>query len=156
MSKFVNVGKRRWKAIIVMTALFLVGIAIGAAGGQPAEGADVQKAVAPVAKTVTVEAKPVTVTETETVKKRVVKTKTVTETVTVAGESGGGGGGSGGGGASPGCHPSYEGECLDPSLYDYDCASGSGDGPGYVYGTVSVVGYDEYGLDADGDGYGCD
>ena len=24
----------------------------------------------------------------------------------------------------------------------------------YVYGTVRVVGYDEYGLDADGDGYG--
>jgi hypothetical protein len=54
------------------------------------------------------------------------------------------------------CHPSYEGECLDPSSYDYDCAGGSGDGPGYVLGTVNVVGPDDYGLDADGDGMGCD
>ena len=63
------------------------------------------------------------------------------------------GGGGGGGGA---CHPSYIGQCLNPAVYDYDCAGGSGDGPGYVYGTVRVVGYDEYGLDADGDGYGCE
>jgi endonuclease YncB( thermonuclease family) len=60
---------------------------------------------------------------------------------------------SGGGGN---CHPSYEGECLDPDLSDYDCASGSGNGPGYVYGTVEVVGYDEYELDRDGDGLGCE
>ena len=63
------------------------------------------------------------------------------------------GGGGGGGGA---CHPSYKGECLNPAVYDYDCAGGSGDGPGYVYGTVRVVGYDEYGLDSDDDGYGCE
>lgn len=54
------------------------------------------------------------------------------------------------------CHPSYRGECLDPSVSDYDCAGGSGNGPGYVYGTVRVVGSDPYGLDADGDGYGCE
>lgn len=147
-------AKRRWKATLVMTVLFLVGIGIGAAGGEPAESAEVQNAAAPVAKTVTVEGEPVTVTE--TVKKRVVKWRTkikrVTRTVTVAAEGGGGGGG----GSSAPCHPSYTGECLDPTVYDYDCASGSGDGPGYVYGTVRVVGYDEYGLDADGDGYGCD
>jgi hypothetical protein len=58
--------------------------------------------------------------------------------------------------AGANCHPSYEGECLDQSLYDYDCGGGSGDGPGYVIGTVTVVGPDDYGLDADGDGYGCD
>lgn len=53
------------------------------------------------------------------------------------------------------CHPSYEGACLDPSSPDYDCAGGSGDGPDYT-GPVRVVGPDDYGLDADGDGYGCE
>jgi len=53
------------------------------------------------------------------------------------------------------CHPSYEGACLDPNSSDYDCEGGSGNGPDYT-GTVRVVGYDEYGLDADGDGYGCE
>jgi hypothetical protein len=38
---------------------------------------------------------------------------------------------------------------------DVDCAGGSGDGPYYV-GRVTVVGYDEYGLDRDGDGVGCE
>lgn len=52
------------------------------------------------------------------------------------------------------CHPSYSG-CLDPSSPDYDCAGGSGDGPDYT-GTVTVTGYDEYGLDDDGDGVGCE
>jgi hypothetical protein len=36
-----------------------------------------------------------------------------------------------------------------------DCAGGSGNGPRYV-GFVSVSGSDPYGLDADGDGYGCE
>jgi hypothetical protein len=52
------------------------------------------------------------------------------------------------------CDPNYSG-CLDPNSYDYDCASGSGDGPDYT-GTVEVLGYDEYGLDDDGDGIGCE
>jgi hypothetical protein len=52
------------------------------------------------------------------------------------------------------CHPSYT-PCLDPNAYDYDCAGGSGDGPEYT-GTVEVHGYDEYGLDDDGDGIGCE
>jgi uncharacterized iron-regulated membrane protein len=52
------------------------------------------------------------------------------------------------------CNPNYSG-CLDPNASDYDCEGGSGDGP-YYTGTVEVIGYDEYGLDADGDGYGCD
>jgi hypothetical protein len=63
-------------------------------------------------------------------------------------ESGGGGGGN--------CHTSYQGECLRPDASDYDCAGGSGNGPYYVYGTVRVVGPDVFGLDRDGDGYGCD
>jgi hypothetical protein len=57
--------------------------------------------------------------------------------------------------AAPSCHPSYVGACLDPTASDYDCAGGSGNGPLYT-GTVQVVGYDEYGLDADGDGVGCE
>ena len=53
------------------------------------------------------------------------------------------------------CHPSYEGECV-PITSDADCASGSGNGPAYVYGRVRVVGPDEYGLDRDGDGIACE
>lgn len=53
------------------------------------------------------------------------------------------------------CHSSYTGACLDPNASDYDCAGGSGDGPKYT-GFVHVVGYDEYGLDADNDGLGCE
>jgi endonuclease YncB( thermonuclease family) len=56
---------------------------------------------------------------------------------------------------SANCHPSYKGACLDPNASDYDCAGGSGNGPKYT-GPVTVVGYDEYGLDADGDGVGCE
>lgn len=58
-------------------------------------------------------------------------------------------------GGSGGCDPNYVGACLDPASYDYDCAGGSGDGPDYT-GPVQVVGSDPYGLDADGDGYGCE
>jgi membrane protein involved in colicin uptake len=53
------------------------------------------------------------------------------------------------------CHSSYEGACLDPGASDYDCEGGSGDGPLYT-GTVTVVGPDEYGLDSNGDGVGCE
>lgn len=53
-----------------------------------------------------------------------------------------------------GCDPNYSG-CLDPNAYDYDCIGGSGDGPRYT-GTVRVLGSDHYGLDADGDGIGCE
>ena len=53
-----------------------------------------------------------------------------------------------------GCDPNYEGACLDPSAYDYDCAGGSGDGPEYT-GPVEVVGSDPYDLDRDGDGVAC-
>jgi len=60
-------------------------------------------------------------------------------------------GGSGGGD----CHPSYKGACLDRGASDYDCAGGSGNGPEYT-GSVRIVGPDEYGLDGDGDGYGCE
>jgi hypothetical protein len=52
------------------------------------------------------------------------------------------------------CHPSYSG-CLNPNASDYDCAGGSGNGP-YYTGTVQVYGYDEFDLDRDGDGWGCE
>lgn len=58
-------------------------------------------------------------------------------------------------GSGSGCHPSYSGACLSQGAGDYDCAGGSGDGPNYT-GTVSVVGYDEFDLDRDGDGVACD
>jgi hypothetical protein len=60
-----------------------------------------------------------------------------------------GGGGGGGGNCTPGYSP-----CLPPAS-DYDCAGGSGDGPKYVTGPVRVTGSDPYGLDADGNGIGC-
>jgi hypothetical protein len=45
--------------------------------------------------------------------------------------------------------------CIPPGG-DVDCGGGSGNGPRYIDGPVSVVGADPYGLDADGDGTGCD
>jgi hypothetical protein len=52
------------------------------------------------------------------------------------------------------CDPNYSG-CV-PIASDVDCAGGSGNGPAYVDGPVRVTGDDIYGLDNDGDGYGCD
>ena len=54
-----------------------------------------------------------------------------------------------------GCDPNYTGACV-PIDSDVDCAGGSGNGPAYVSGPVTVVGRDIYGLDHDNDGYGCD
>ena len=58
------------------------------------------------------------------------------------------------------CHPSYEGVCLDPNESDYDCNTSTegpqGDGPGFVDEPVDVVGEDEYDLDGDGNGVGCE
>jgi hypothetical protein len=45
--------------------------------------------------------------------------------------------------------------CIPPGG-DVDCGGGSGNGPRYVDGPVDVYGSDPYGLDADGDGIGCD
>ncbi len=53
------------------------------------------------------------------------------------------------------CHPSYTGACV-PVASDVDCAGGSGNGPAYVRGPVTVIGPDEYGLDRDGDGTACE
>lgn len=56
---------------------------------------------------------------------------------------------------TPRCDTNYTGGCV-PVAPDVDCRGGSGDGPQYVTGPVRVVGHDIYGLDADGDGWGCD
>lgn len=52
------------------------------------------------------------------------------------------------------CDPNYSG-CV-PIASDVDCAGGSGNGPAYVRGPVSVIGVDIYGLDGDNDGIGCE
>jgi hypothetical protein len=53
-----------------------------------------------------------------------------------------------------GCDPNYSG-CV-PIDSDVDCAGGSGNGPSYADGPVTVTGEDVYGLDADDDGTGCE
>lgn len=53
------------------------------------------------------------------------------------------------------CDPNYGGACV-PIASDVDCAGGSGNGPAYVTGPVTVIGSDIYGLDRDGDGIGCE
>ena len=53
------------------------------------------------------------------------------------------------------CDSNYSGACV-PIDSDVDCASGSGNGPSYVAGPVTVVGKDIYGLDNDSDGVGCE
>jgi len=52
------------------------------------------------------------------------------------------------------CNPNYSG-CLKINAGDYDCARGSGNGPNYT-GRVRVIGSDVFGLDRDGDGWGCE
>ncbi len=69
------------------------------------------------------------------------------------GSSGGGGGG--GGSVSSNCHASYADACLRMGVGDYDWAGGSGNGPNYIAGPVRVVGPDEFDLDRDGNGIGC-
>jgi hypothetical protein len=43
-----------------------------------------------------------------------------------------------------------------PIASDVDCAGGSGNGPAYVQGPVTVVGTDIYNLDANNNGIGCE
>jgi resuscitation-promoting factor RpfB len=58
--------------------------------------------------------------------------------------------------APPGdCDPNYSGACV-PIDSDVDCAGGTGDGPSYVTGPVTVIGIDIYGLDSDGNDIGCE
>ncbi|GGE95321.1 G5 domain-containing protein [Mycetocola zhadangensis] len=57
--------------------------------------------------------------------------------------------------AGGGCHPSYSGACV-PFASDVDCEGGSGNGPEYVRGPLTVVGPDVYDLERDSDGIACD
>ena len=52
------------------------------------------------------------------------------------------------------CHPSYSG-CLKMNSGDYDCDSGSGNGPNYT-GPVEVYGSDPFDLDRNNNGWGCE
>jgi hypothetical protein len=52
------------------------------------------------------------------------------------------------------CTPGYS-PCIPPGP-DVDCAGGSGNGPRYVQGPITVTGSDPYGLDSDGNGIGCE
>jgi PASTA domain len=56
----------------------------------------------------------------------------------------------------PSCDPSYPDVCLDPAVEDYDCAGGTGNGPGYVEGPIRVLPPDPFDLDGEGDGVGCE
>jgi hypothetical protein len=60
-------------------------------------------------------------------------------------------------GAGGSCTPGYSPCLTDHGGADYDCAGGSGNGPYYTTPgtTYLVTGSDPYGLDANGDGYGC-
>jgi hypothetical protein len=53
------------------------------------------------------------------------------------------------------CDSNYSGACV-PIASDVDCEGGSGNGPEYVSGPVTVVGDDIYGLDNNSDGVGCE
>ena len=52
------------------------------------------------------------------------------------------------------CDPNYAGACV-PIATDVDFAGGSGNGPKYVEGAVTLVGKHIYDLDRDGDGIAC-
>ena len=52
------------------------------------------------------------------------------------------------------CDPSYPGVCLKTGIGDYDCSSGSGNGPNYTSGPIKVLPPAPFDLDADGDGWG--
>jgi hypothetical protein len=72
--------------------------------------------------------------------------------------TGGGGGGGGGNPPPTNCTPGYSPCLIYHGGADYDCSGGSGNGPYYTAPGVTyrVTGSDPYGLDSDGDGYGCE
>ena len=58
--------------------------------------------------------------------------------------------------SAPNCDPSYPDVCLDPAVEDYDCAGGPGNGPEYVEGPIRVRPPDQFDLDREGNGWGCE
>lgn len=63
--------------------------------------------------------------------------------------------GAGGAAAQTNCNPSYPSVCLQDGIGDYDCEGGSGNGPNYVQGPITVRQPDPFDLDRDGNGVGC-
>ena len=57
---------------------------------------------------------------------------------------------------APAYDASYPGANLLVGVGDYDCAGGSGDGPNYVAGPITVLPPDPFDLDRDGNGIGCE
>jgi len=57
---------------------------------------------------------------------------------------------------SQNCDPAYPDDCLQDGIGDYDCAGGSGNGPNYVEGPITVLPPDPFGLDGNRDGVGCE
>jgi hypothetical protein len=57
---------------------------------------------------------------------------------------------------SQNCDPAYPDNCLHDGIGDYDCAGGTGNGPNYVDGPITVLPPDPFGLDGNGDGVGCE
>ena len=54
------------------------------------------------------------------------------------------------------CEPAYPDVCIPKGSADYDCAGGSGNGPNYIKGPITVLSPDPYDLDRDHDGIGCE
>ncbi len=126
-----------------LKALGIVGagalLTLGISASEPTPSATV--APSPVVAPKTVEAKPVVKTVSETTD---IETATKPTHKPVVKETK----------PASSCHPSYSG-CLKMNAGDYDCASGSGNGPNYT-GAVQVYGSDPFDLDRDNDGWGCE
>ncbi len=59
--------------------------------------------------------------------------------------------------AAQACNPHYAGTCIPQGVFDADCAGGGGDGPFFVQEKgFHVIGSDEFGLDPNNNGLGCD
>jgi hypothetical protein len=54
------------------------------------------------------------------------------------------------------CDPAYPDACLHDGIGDYDCKGGTGNGPNYVEGPITVLPPDPFDLDSNGDGVGCE
>jgi hypothetical protein len=54
------------------------------------------------------------------------------------------------------CDPAYPDQCLQDGIGDWDCAGGSGNGPNYVEGPLTVRPPDPFDLDRNHNGVGCE
>jgi hypothetical protein len=54
------------------------------------------------------------------------------------------------------CDPAYPDRCLQDGIGDWDCAGGTGNGPNYVDGPLTVLAPDPFDLDRNHDGVGCE